>query len=182
MQVKPSVMPFTSSTKRRIIDDQERVFGTRAVVDRFLSNLGWKVDMRSISPKRLNEMDALFKKAVQRALQEENALRREGPELTADLEMVGDRPAGEIEPGMPIIQRALAAMYYFDIEPVLRTSSTDSNIPISRGIPAITISRGGLGDGGHSPDEWWLNQEGHVAMQIALLILVAEAGLINGSN
>lgn len=138
-----------------------------------------EVDMRSISPKRLNEMDALFKKAVQRALQEENALRREGPELTADIEMVGDRPAGETEPSTPITQRALAAMHYFDIEPVLRTSSTDSNIPISRGIPAITVSRGGLGGGGHSPDEWWLNQDGHVAMQIALLILVAEAGLIN---
>ena len=58
-------------------------------------------------------------------------------------------------------------------------ADADSNIPISRGIPAITVSRGGLGDGGHSPDEWWLNQDGHVAMQIALLILVAEAGLIN---
>ena len=138
-----------------------------------------EVDMRSISPKRLNEIDALFKKAVQRALQEENRLRREGPELTADIKMVGDRPAGETEPSTPIIQRALAATNYFDIEPILKTSSTDSNIPISKGIPAITISRGGLGDGGHSPDEWWLNQDGHLAMQIALLILVAEAGLIN---
>ena len=93
--------------------------------------------------------------------------------------MVGDRPAGETEPSTPIIQRALAATNYFDIEPILKTSSTDSNIPISKGIPAITISRGGLGDGGHSLDEWWLNQDGHLAMQIALLILVAEAGLIN---
>ena len=55
--------------------------------------------------------------------------------------------------------------------------STDSNIPISLGIPAVTIGRGGDGGGGHSPGEWWRNEKGDVAIKNALLLLVSEAGL-----
>ncbi len=70
----------------------------------------------------------------------------------------------------------MAATRYFGENPHLSRSSTNSNIPISLGIPAITIGRGGVGGGNHSPGEWWLNQEGYKGIQRALLILVAEAG------
>jgi hypothetical protein len=63
--------------------------------------------------------------------------------------------------------------------PKLSTSSTNANIPISQGVPAVTIGRGGVGGGSHSLDEWWINDKGYLAIQNALLILVAEAGLVN---
>jgi tripeptide aminopeptidase len=69
----------------------------------------------------------------------------------------------------------MAVTRHFGEEPRLSRSSTNSNIPISLGIPAVTIGRGGAGGENHSPDEWWINLDGHLAIQRALLILVAEA-------
>ena len=68
-------------------------------------------------------------------------------------------------------------MRIFGSEPRLRRSSTDSNIPISLGIPAVTIGSGGVGGGAHSPGEWWINRDGHLGIQAGLLLLVSEAGL-----
>ena len=51
-----------------------------------------------------------------------------------------------------------------------------SNTPISKGIPAVTIGRGGDGSNAHALDEWWLNKDGYKSIQLALLILLSEAG------
>jgi di/tripeptidase len=64
------------------------------------------------------------------------------------------------------------------VEPMLQISSTDANYPISKGIPAITLSRGGDGEGAHSPAESWTNINGHQATQIGLLTVLAVAGLV----
>ena len=71
----------------------------------------------------------------------------------------------------------MAATVAFGVQPSLRISSTDANLPISKGIPAVTMSRGGVSGGSHSPDEWWQNVDGHVGIQIGLVTLLAEAGL-----
>jgi acetylornithine deacetylase/succinyl-diaminopimelate desuccinylase-like protein len=136
-----------------------------------------EVDMRSVSPASLERIEGVFLAAMDRALEEENALRREGPPLTVDKDKIGDRPSGELDPSTPLVQRAIASTTPFGAEPELARSSTDSNIPISLGIPAVTIGRGGVGGNGHSPDEWWMNVDGPLAIQRALLLLTAEAGL-----
>jgi len=136
-----------------------------------------EVDMRSVSPARLDSLDALLKEAIQRGLDEQNALRREGRPLTVDVEAIGRRPSGELSPTLPLIQRALAALQPFEVEPRLTRGSTNANIPISLGVPAVTIGRGGRGGWGHSLLEWWANENGHLAVQYALLVLLAESGL-----
>ena len=136
-----------------------------------------EVDMRSGDPAKLDEIDTVFKNTMQAALQQENAGRQEGPELTLIIERVGTRPAALSDPASPLIQRAMAATLDFGIEPALRISSTDSNLPISLGIPSITMSRGGRGGNAHSPDEWWENVDGHIGIQIGLLTLLMEAGM-----
>ena len=78
-----------------------------------------------------------------------------------------------------MIQRALAATAYFKARPFLTRGSTNSNIPISLGVPAVTIGRGGKGGGAHSLGEWWLNDNGADAIKLALLIVAAEAGIVN---
>lgn len=135
------------------------------------------IDVRSIAPYRLDEMEALLNQAVQQALEEQNAIRRRGEALTVNVEKIGNRPSGELDPSLPLIQRAMAATEHFGVVPELTRGSTDSNIPISLGVPAITIGRGGRGGNAHSLDEWWMNDEGHKAIQLALLILLSEAGL-----
>jgi acetylornithine deacetylase/succinyl-diaminopimelate desuccinylase-like protein len=135
-----------------------------------------EVDMRSVSPERLNGVDALFQRAMHEGLAEANRVRRDGDSLTVDIVMIGDRPSGTTDLNAPIVQRALATISYFGHEPNPSISSTNSNIPISLGIPAITISRGGAGGDGHALSEWWVNEDGASGVKQALLILVAEAG------
>ncbi len=136
-----------------------------------------QVDMRSESPDQLNGIDKLFHAAVQRALREENAMKRTGPDLTVDIEMVGDRPSGSIEASNPLVQRAIAATTYVKSEPALRVGSTNSNIPFSKGVPAITMGGGGKSGGAHALSEWWLDDNSYLAPQRTLLVLLAEAGL-----
>ena len=136
-----------------------------------------EVDMRSESPESLVRIERAFIEAMNRGLESENALRREGPALEVELDRIGDRPSGELPPSTPVIQRTLAATAQFDVPTRLARSSTNSNLPISLGIPAITLGRGGVGGSGHAPGEWWINEDGHLAIQRALLVVVAEAGL-----
>ena len=136
-----------------------------------------EVDMRSMEPGRLDEIDAIFQAAMTDALAEQNEMRRDGEELTVDVELIGDRPSGMVAIDTPLIQRALAATRAVGAEPELSMGSTDSNVPIARGIPATTIGSGGEGFGAHSLHEWWANRDGHLGIQKALLLVLAEAGL-----
>src|SRR5699024_2215486 len=97
--------------------------------------------------------------------------------LSVDIQMIGDRPSGHTDPEESLVQRAMAATVHFDDKPELRTSSTDSNIPISIGIPAITLDGGGVGGGPHSLDEWYLNKEGYKGIQRVFLIVAAQTGV-----
>ncbi|WP_420632837.1 M20/M25/M40 family metallo-hydrolase [Candidatus Palauibacter sp.] len=136
-----------------------------------------EVDMRSVSDESLARIDAAFQASMRRALAEENALRRAGPEIELELDQIGDRPSGEVADDHPLVERASEVMRLFGADPQLARSSTDSNIPISLGIPAVTIGSGGVGSGAHSPGEWWINRDGHLGIQAGLLLLVSEAGL-----
>ncbi len=140
-----------------------------------------EVDMRSEGVETLEAVDAMLHEAVQRALREENALRRRGEPLTVDVDLIGDRPSGEIAVSDPLVMRAFAATQALGLEPQLGRSSTDSNVPISKGIPAITIGGGGVGIGAHSPEEAFVNRDGPRGIQRALLIVVAQAGLARAS-
>lgn len=136
-----------------------------------------EVDMRSESPERLQEIADIFEASVQTALEGENAFRRDGPPLEVALDQIGDRPSGEVDPAEPLVQRAMAVTRFFGQEPQLTRSSTNSNIPIALGIPAVTIGRGGIGGENHSLNEWWINRDGHRGIQRALLLLLAQAGV-----
>jgi acetylornithine deacetylase/succinyl-diaminopimelate desuccinylase-like protein len=138
-----------------------------------------EVDMRSAVPEQLKKMDRIFQKSVQKALKEENQAKRDGPDLQVDVEMVGDRPSGKIPGDNSLVQKAMASAAFFGATPSLITGSTNSNIPISIGIPAVTIGRGGKGDGAHSLHEWWINDEGHLSIQRALVLLLSETGIRN---
>jgi acetylornithine deacetylase/succinyl-diaminopimelate desuccinylase-like protein len=136
-----------------------------------------EVDMRSGSQDKLDTIDALLQTAVLAALDEENAARTEGEPLTVDVERVGTRPAARGDRESDLVQRAAAAISWAGIEPDYRLSSTDANYPISIGVPAITLSRGGISRDAHSPAESWENVDSHLGPQIVMLTLLAEAGL-----
>lgn len=136
-----------------------------------------EVDMRSESPERLSGIDELLQGAVQRALREENQLKRRGADLTVDVHLAGNRPSGAADPLAPLVQRSLAVISAFGLTPQPGVGSTNANIPFAKGIPAVTISRGGTGGGAHSLGEWWVNKNGYLAIQQALLLVLSEAGV-----
>ena len=132
------------------------------------------IDMRSEGVETLEAVDAILQGAIQRALAEENALRKRGEPLTVDVELIGDRPSGEIAESHAYVQQAAAVTRALGLEPSFGRSSTDANIPISMGIPAITVGGGGQGFGAHSLDEWFRNVNGPRGVQRVLLIALAE--------
>ena len=136
-----------------------------------------EVDMRSVSPERLDSLDSIFLTSMQEALDWQNSLSRIGDSLRVDIEMIGSRPSGELPETTPVVQRAMAATALMGKRPQLTRGSTNSNIPISMGIDAVTIGRGGRGRNAHSLDEWWLDVDAYKATQLAMILLVAESGL-----
>ncbi|WP_318308062.1 M20/M25/M40 family metallo-hydrolase [Flagellimonas crocea] len=136
-----------------------------------------EVDMRAIDPKNLDEIEAIFKASVEEAITEYNASGVRG-EVTYELIKIGDRPSGELPASLPLIQRTMAATKLFGETPRLGRGSTNINIPVSKGIPAVCIGRGGQGGGAHSLHEWYLNdEESDESIQLALLIALSQAGL-----
>ncbi len=135
------------------------------------------VDIRSVEPTRLDDMEQLLKTATEEALTLQNSRKRRGPELQLRFEKIGNRPSGELATTLPLIQRAMAATQFFGKTPQLTRGSTDANIPISLGIPSVTVGRGGTGGKAHSLDEWWYNDKGYEAIQFVLLLVLAQTGI-----
>jgi di/tripeptidase len=134
------------------------------------------VDMRSESPQELSKLDATFKQLVAEAVDEENKTRSTAQgKIAADVKLIGDRPSGTTGTDTMLIQTTTAVVKSYGLTPSYETSSTDSNIPISMGIPAVTIGRGGRG---HSLDEWTdVSKPGAVqAAAVAVAIFLATAG------
>lgn len=138
-----------------------------------------EVDIRSGDPEKIASIDRVLHESVARALEKENIARRKGPELTASAEIAGVRPAASGDPDSPLVHRAMAALSRLGIEPRLSISSTDANLPLSLGIPAVTMSRGGVSGDAHSPAEWWQDQDSHLGLQAGLLTILTEAGFVN---
>ncbi|HEX5831142.1 MAG TPA: M20/M25/M40 family metallo-hydrolase, partial [Gemmatimonadaceae bacterium] len=137
-----------------------------------------EVDMRSESAAALEELDAKFQRVVQEALAEENARWPESrARLTVKVDTTGIRPAGAQPDSVRIVRVAKAAGRALGFDARTNASSTDSNIPISLGIPAITIDGGGRGRGSHALEESYDDgQNGWLGPQWATLIVAALAG------
>ncbi|HEY6333652.1 MAG TPA: M20/M25/M40 family metallo-hydrolase [Blastocatellia bacterium] len=136
------------------------------------------VDLRSVSKSEVDKMEGYLRRAVELGIREENAQRAtSGTGLALALELIGDRPSGETPLDSRIVQLALECSRALGLEPRLDCSSTDSNIPISLGIPAITIGVGGLSGNCHSLTEWYEPTGRELGMKRLLILCVALAGI-----
>lgn len=143
-----------------------------------IAHTAWmEMDMRSESAAELAKLDAAFKRAVNDAVDEENAFWKSDKKVSVEIKLVGERPVGEQPADAPIVKIALAASNALNVKSDLGASSTDSNIPMSLHIPAITISGGGIGKGAHSLDESFDTTDSYLGTQRALLIVLGIVGL-----
>jgi tripeptide aminopeptidase len=136
------------------------------------------VDLRSESAQELQRLDAFFRRAVREAAAEENSSRRAGAAtLELEMKLIGDRPGGLTAPDSPLVLSAQAATRAVGYQPRLDCSSTDSNVAISLGVPAITIGAGGASGCSHTTDEWYDPRNRDHGLKRALLVALAAVGL-----
>lgn len=114
-----------------------------------------QVDMRSPDPKALDRLEKRFLAIVDEAVAAENYARSTNVgEIGAEKTRIGDRPAGATAESHPLVVASQRALTEHGYQIQFQASSTDSNIPMSLGIPAITIGTGGGGGRAHSVDEY----------------------------
>ena len=139
-----------------------------------------EVDIRSETKEELNRAVENFTRLMHEAVEEENRARSTSQgKIEIDVKLIGDRPFGEIFQAAPIVQTAAAVIRAFGMVPTFGLSSTDANIPLSMGIPAITLESGGTGSRNHTLDEW-IDVEKTASVRgihIAMGVLLALAGM-----
>jgi acetylornithine deacetylase/succinyl-diaminopimelate desuccinylase-like protein len=136
------------------------------------------VDVRSVSSEEIDKLETYLRRVVEVAVREENSQRAmSGSSLSCQIEQVGDRPSGETPADSRLVRAAIECSRVLGIEPRLDCSSTDSNIPISLGIPAITIGVGGISGNCHSLTEWYEPVGRDVGLKRLVLLIAALAGI-----
>ncbi len=135
-------------------------------------------DFRSENPAELTKVEQRFLSIVQESTNAENAARSiNDGKIVAETKLIGDRPAGITAESAAITQIATAAIRANGLKPKLASSSTDANLPMSIGVPALTIGSGGSGGRAHSLDEWIDVEKNQSVkgMSLGLLMLLAMA-------
>lgn len=139
------------------------------------------IDMRSADAAQLSKTETEIKAAIQQGVDETNARWNAAGAnaIHADVVLIGDRPAGQMATDAPIVRTALAAAAVQGRPALLDSAhSTDANLPMSLGIPAITMSGGGASGGYHSEQlEWWSAKNAHTGPQNVLLTILGLAGV-----
>ena len=134
-----------------------------------------EVDMRSADVTALKTLDEKFHAAIRAAVDEENRRWHDRGKVSASEELAGLRPAGRTPLDAPILRTTLAVDHALSIDDAPAEGSTDSNIPMTMNIPAVTISGGGKGSGAHSTRETYDTTDSWRGTQRALLLAIALA-------
>jgi tripeptide aminopeptidase len=137
------------------------------------------VDLRSESPAELDRLDTAVRQAVAAAATAERARwpASKAP-LDVRIDTLGIRPAGSLPASAPIVRAALDAARRLGIREVSDGAySTDANLPLSIGIPALALGHGGRGTGEHTLAEAYDDgEQGYLGVQWATLIAATLAG------
>ncbi len=136
------------------------------------------VDLRSTNEAQLAQLEEFLLQAIQHAIRAENSLRAaSGRSLYSDIKLIGHRPSGSLSSHSPLVKLAVEATQAVGKRPILNCASTDANIPISLGIPAITIGAGGRGSDAHRLSEWYDPMGRDIGYQRALLLMLGMVGI-----
>lgn len=142
-----------------------------------------KVDLRSTAETEIARLETALREAMQAGVDEENSSARDrsprNGKLTAQFKVLGVRPGGELPADAPLLEAVRSADRYLNNRSRIERSSTDANIPLSLGIPAISLGAGGRGGGSHSLEEWYESGGRELGLKRILLTALAVAGVRN---
>ncbi|HEV2303930.1 MAG TPA: M20/M25/M40 family metallo-hydrolase [Candidatus Acidoferrales bacterium] len=136
-----------------------------------------KVDLRSEEEAELSRLEDEVRRIFANAVDEEMAAASAAGALKFKITVIGVRPAGRLPANSPLLAAIENADRYLGNRSRLERSSTDANLPLSQGIPAIAIGAGGQGGGSHSLDEWYDPAGRELGLKRALLAILAVAGV-----
>jgi tripeptide aminopeptidase len=157
------------------------MIGGGTSINTIAENATMLVDMRSNSQEELYRLEAEILAMIHQSVEDENK-RWNTDGIKVEIELVGERPAGTQAPDALIVQASLAATKTLGFEPTLaRAGSTDSNVPINLGIPAVTLGGGGNFGGIHTLNEYFDPTDAYYGAQKILLTILGLVGL-NGTS
>jgi acetylornithine deacetylase/succinyl-diaminopimelate desuccinylase-like protein len=141
-----------------------------------------KVDLRSESDRELARLEAALRRDIQFGLEEEMAASRKGgfaaaEPLALEVKVLGVRPGGELAANSPLLAAVRMADQYLGNRSRIERSSTDANIPLSMGIPAIAVGAGGHSANAHSLGEWYDPAGRELGLRRLLLTVLGVAGV-----
>ena len=136
------------------------------------------IDFRSTSPSELLRLEVTLHRRVEDAVEHANALaktfRSRGP-LSFTIEKIGDRPAAQLPVESPVLDTVRSVDRHLGLRTDLRLGSTDANIPIARGVPALSLGAGGEGGGAHTLAEWYVDKDREIGLRRIMLLTLAIA-------
>jgi tripeptide aminopeptidase len=145
-----------------------------------------RFDLRSLDAEQLVRLEVSLHRAVEDAVIAANAAGRKGKgpgPVRFAIERIGDRPAGRLNDASPLLEALHAVDRHLGIRTEQRVASTDANIPLSLGIPALSMGAGGDGGGIHTRGEWYDSVGRELALKrILLLLLVTSEQVCQGAG
>lgn len=142
------------------------------------SHASARFDFRSTSIDQLIRLEVELHRAVEDAVLAANNGRPSGKRASAldfSITTIGTRPAGALSHDSTLYQLLRAVDRHFNIRTEPRTASTDANIPLSLGVPAVSMGAGGTGGGIHTPQEWYDAKDRELGLRRVLLLTLALA-------
>jgi acetylornithine deacetylase/succinyl-diaminopimelate desuccinylase-like protein len=139
------------------------------------------IDFRSTSPEQLLLLEVALHRAVEDAVEHWNAQatapRKNGRGLLAfKIDEIGDRPAAQLPANSPLLEALSAVDRHLGLRTDYRLGSTDANIPLSLGVPALSMGAGGEGGGAHTMAEWYSARNRETGLKRVLLLALAMTG------
>jgi acetylornithine deacetylase/succinyl-diaminopimelate desuccinylase-like protein len=136
------------------------------------------IDFRSTDPEQLMRLEVALHRAVEDSVDRCNAQAKPGAgptkgRLSFTIEKIGDRPAANLPADSPLLETLRAVGRHLGLRTDLRLGSTDANIPLSMGIPALSMGAGGEGGGAHTKGEWYSDKNREVGLKRVLLLALA---------
>src|SRR5437667_110684 len=143
-----------------------------------------RVDIRSTSMAEMERLESALRQSLEAAIEEETrategrlASSRKPSGLSSEIVVIGNRPAGELDPNARILQVIRAVDSHLGNAAQIQRASTDANIPLSLGREAIAIGGGGAGGGAHTLQEWFDCSGRELGLKRILLAALALAGV-----
>lgn len=136
------------------------------------------IDLRSTDPGQLLRLEVALHRAVEDAVAHWNGRVKVGTAngekpLSFTIVKIGDRPAANLPGDSPLLEALRAVDRHLRLRTDLRLGSTDANIPLSLGVPALSMGAGGDGGGAHTQAEWYSAKDREAGLRRVLLLTLA---------